>query len=195
MLTRFQRIMISIIGMLSCIHYVRNDKNDKNEEISGFREALRDLECLSSRYGWSYYWTDDNRGYYWYTAANEIRALFFAYGCDPDCGMEDDEVWKHTQYELGILERFSVWLVSLGYGLPVMYESDPSKSLPSGTFLKETEGEWVANWYDILERLISLLANNKPTIGTLPQQSSLGVIHCRLYHRSSMGAFPMQESA
>lgn len=51
MLTRFQRIMISIIGMLSCIHYVRNDKNDKNEEISGFREALRDLECLSSRYG------------------------------------------------------------------------------------------------------------------------------------------------
>lgn len=29
--------------------------------------------------------------------------------------------------------------------MPVMYESDPSKSLPSGTFLKETEGEWVAS--------------------------------------------------
>ena len=47
MLTLFQRIMISITGMLSCIHFVVNDKNDKNEEISGFLETLRDLECLS----------------------------------------------------------------------------------------------------------------------------------------------------
>lgn len=60
--------------------------------------------------------------------------------------MIDDEVWTQRQYELGILEKSPVWLASLGYGLPVMYESDPSKkSLPSGTFLKETEGEWVAN--------------------------------------------------